>query len=63
MKCLLFHNLVIHSETPISKPSKPSRQLSVRVINKNTNASCETCSNYLKKPPVKFIWYLYRYVS
>ena len=63
MKYMLFHNLLIHSETPINKPNKPSRQLYVKVINKNTNTSCETCSHYLKKNPVKFLWYLYRYVS
>ena len=49
MKCMLFHYLVIHSVTPINKPNNPSRQIYVKVINKSTNTSCETCSDYLKK--------------
>ena len=63
MKCMLFHYLVIHSVTTINKPNEPRRQSYVKVINKSTNTSCETCSDYLKKQPVKFLWYLYRYVS
>ena len=57
MKCMLFHNLVIHSETPVNKTN---RQLYVKVIIKNTDTSCEICSHYFKKTtrqvPLVYLW-------